>query len=1361
MAGKAKSKANKLVALIMGTTLAVTIPLAGMISANAAVRTEGEKYKPDYDTLAEAVKAGKELSNEAALEGTVLLKNKDAALPMAGDEYLTVFGNGADYAKGIANGGFKVNQVTSTNVDSFTSSQKNRMKAYNDAAVILVSSSYSGEGKTSGYRTDEIEDNKWVDETPYTYGDEAGTEFTHKSNPYAKGEEKVEYKNSKQISDQTEELICFAHENFKKVIIMITADTTIEVGNLEASDKVDAILSVGNLGSAGWQGTGYGGYDVLYKLLNGEVNPSGRTYDLWAWDMTAQPTWANDGNGADTLSTTEAEASFAYGGSYVAMAYRDAEGKIVQRYDHAGSNNKSVYYSVKYEEGIYSGYRYHETAAAEAGLSAYEGYKYDQQVVYPFGYGLSYTDFHKEIVSVTGAWTETAVGSLNRNSKITVEVKVTNTGDTAGKDVVELYGHAPYYKNGIEKNEVVLVGFDKTSTLRPGQSQTLSIEVKVSDLASFDDKDLNGNGYKTWELDRVSANDTKGNALHDSKGHYEIRLQSNSHDVDDAVQLKDLTEDVILKYSSDESVKEENVLSQDNVFNMLGYDPVTGKDLVEDGKMQIMSRADFKTTFPEVEEVGDEATIENLKRSAEWFEMQEAYGTAEADAWKAYETALNITESREAELREDNSSLPWALSDSAFTELKKATGDWKQNYTDEDHDLYFSDLIGVEYTEVRFQNTDQTAEGYTSNEKLVGLTGIQAWNILLNKMTVDEMKHYISNGQYTTDKIDSIKKPATRMMDSALVVDQEQKAEGLNWGGCPHYAGTWNKDLMYRRGLISGNIALLSNAKNGMGSFTDPNELNTWYAPAMDLHRSAFTGRNSEYFSEDPFLSGTTGGLIVKGMRDRGIMCTIKHFALNECEQQREMYQTYATEQSCRELYMKQYEIAIEDYSADGIMTSYNCMGDFHSETNYAVMQQMVRDQWGFDGFITTDAVNPKSHMFTMDTYIRTGNNLLLSSFDNDETNEKTGFIAISGDYDSAAGVYKLADGTVSNTQWSVLRTSVRQLLYAEVNSSVAKNGIDVFSFKDATLTAAAQGANYSANIGLKADSATYTVSSGALPAGLSINNQGVISGTPAESGEFTFTVNFLGDGWVKKSATFKMSVASCFELDDGGVAPEAGTEYSAYIASDAVKVGDDYDEISYNDNGTLPEGLTIDELGEITGTPKTPGTYDVMITVTGSKTTQGGGGGGFPGGPGGGFPGGPGGGGSSVQKTEFTYKFTLTVGGEAAEEITLESLKAELDALAEKVNAEDLSSIKAEIASLKTKLETLEGSLGEGTDLTELNGKISALETKVAELEKNSGNDGGCGSVIGSTGVVALFGVIAVAGIALAVRGNKKKEDQ
>ena len=202
--------------------------------------------------------------------------------------------------------------------------------------------------------------------------------------------------------------------------------------------------------------------------------------------------------------------------------------------------------------------------------------------------------------------------------------------------------------------------------------------------------------------------------------------------------------------------------------------------------------------------------------------------------------------------------------------------------------------------------------------------------------------------------------------------------------------------------------------------------------------------------------------------------------------------------------------------------------------------------------------------------------------------------------------------------------------------------------------------------------------------------------------------------------------------------------------------MGDDYDTITYDDNGTLPEGLTIDDLGEISGTPVMPGTYNVVITVTGSKTTQGGGGG-FPGFPGG--PGGPGGG-STTTNTEFIYEFTLTVGGEAPEEITLESLKSQLDALASQIGDGDLASLASQLEELKAQVAQLEGSVGEGVDLTEINTQISAFETAVEALEQSSG-EGGCSGSLGVGGAIALAAAFAAIGGALVVsKAVKSKKD-
>lgn len=1235
---KAKKATVALAALCMSLVVGMT-----PIVKTMALQATDEKYTTDYSTIAEANEAAEKLSNETTAEGSILLKNKDNALPMVGNEWVTVFGS-SDYANGIKSGGFSVFNLNSTK--DFTPAQKKSFKAYSDAAIIVVSTRSAGEGRTSGYVTDEVEDNKFAGEENLTYAD--GTPFRHKS--LGTSADGTEYKHSLEIGDATEELIKYCSENFKKVIIMLTTPSTMEVGILEVSDKVDAILSVGTPGSGGWQGTAYGGYEALGGLLNGTINPSGKTVDLWAWDFTANTTWANDGNSGKSFTSAADEDAYyeMYSGVSVTSAMRTEEGKYAVRKGHTSSDVVKNYYVVEYEEDIYSGYRYYETAAAEAALGNYDGFKYEHSVVYPFGYGLSYTTFEKHIVgSSISDWGKRQANWTN-GGKMTIKVEVKNTGSVAGKEVVEIYGHAPYYKNGVAKTENVLVGFEKTKMLKPGEKQIIEVEVKISDLASYDYLDANGNGKTTYELDRVAATDEKGNALHDSVGHYELRLQSDSHTVDDTLQLPDLAETIILAKSS--TGKEiSNLFSGKDIYNTLSYDPATQKTLVEEGKMRLLSRADFAGTFP------DMRTGNEFVRSQDWYTLVDTYADWEADAYGkdgSFDQLLGETAAKE-----DDSDLPWAVSDAEKAAMEQKSGvTWRQG---EENGLKFRDLAGVEYD----SNKQYTINGQAMN-------GMAAWEKLLNEMTWDEMVYEVMHGAYHSLAIESIEKPNANYMDSALVVDQELRENGFNWGDCGRYASTWNKDIMYRRGVISGCISILSEST---GPMSDSVGMDGWYAPAIDLHRSPFGGRSSEYFSEDPYISGVTAGEIVAGMASKGVLCTIKHCPLNENETQRRSLFTYVSEQAAREVYFKAFEIVLEDYQCAAIMTAYNNIGDIHSNAHYNFMNELVRGEWGFNGFATSDAVSPCNDFFTMDLYLRTGNSLLLSNLNTDESTE---FCGVSGTYDAASNTVKLKDGTVSNTQWYVVRQAMLQILYAEVNSAINANGYDLSGFVGGALKNATQGESYNQSLGFNVNgTCSYEITSGELPAGLSFKNQ-ALTGTPTEAGTYTFTVKLSIDTWVKKSATFTVTVESAFSLDENA-APEYGKAYDAYVVS-SIFTTDVYTKgITYAlANGSeLPAGLTMSEDGHITGTPEVTGEYQVLIAVTGEKEGQQGGG--FPGG---GFPGGSGGpGGASSNKTTLHYVLTLNIGGEKEEILTLTEtqLKAFIEAATEsKLTEEQVNAI-------------------------------------------------------------------------------------
>ena len=257
---------------------------------------------------------------------------------------------------------------------------------------------------------------------------------------------------------------------FKHVVVVFNTPSSFEATFLKDSayaafaDKIDAAVWIGFTGS--------NGITALGEILNGDVNPSGRLVDTWAADFTKNPSFANFGTGC-LPDTTD-------------------------KYDGG------MYYSVDYEEGIYVGYRYYETRGETDGEDWYNA-----NVVYPFGYGLSYTTFD---------WTvgDASASEIELGTTITVPVTVKNTGSVAGKEVVQVYANPPYTKGGIEKASANLVGFAKTDLLQPGQSQTVTVDWVAQDMASYDWNDANANGYTGYELEA---------------GNYVITARSNSHDV--------------------------------------------------------------------------------------------------------------------------------------------------------------------------------------------------------------------------------------------------------------------------------------------------------------------------------------------------------------------------------------------------------------------------------------------------------------------------------------------------------------------------------------------------------------------------------------------------------------------------------------------------------------------------------------------------------------------------------------------------------------------------------------------------------------------------------------------------------------
>jgi len=443
------------------------------------------KFYVDYSTLEEAQTAAHALAVELAAEGITLLKNENNALPLSSDETKVTllgirtarmirsgFGSGSGGGSAIGNllgealeaAGYTVNpktvelylkevsqmvedRVYEIDMDSYGPSITSTYASYGDAAILTFS-------RTGAENYDIATNNVPGHSNPDDHG--------------------------LQLDDNERELVMHAKQHFSKVIVLINSSNIMQIPELaepktDTNMGVDAILWVGSVGQDG--------ATAIAHILNGDITPSGHTVDLWEKDFTKSPTFTNFGPNTQN---------------------KDANGNRLDTLYYDKDGNPTLFANLEYREGIYSGYKFYETKYADEGESGYEN------VLYPFGYGLSYTNFQWELDGVAST---AAISAANET--VTIRVKVTNTGSVAGKDVVQVYANPPYTKGGIEKAAANLMGFAKTSLLQPGQSEVVTVQFVAQDMASFDWNDANGNGFYGYELEA---------------GDYIISAKRNSHD---------------------------------------------------------------------------------------------------------------------------------------------------------------------------------------------------------------------------------------------------------------------------------------------------------------------------------------------------------------------------------------------------------------------------------------------------------------------------------------------------------------------------------------------------------------------------------------------------------------------------------------------------------------------------------------------------------------------------------------------------------------------------------------------------------------------------------------------------------------
>lgn len=627
-----------------------------------------------------------------------------------------------------------------------------------------------------------------------------------------------------ELSVTEEQLVEKVCSEFDDVIVIINANNTMELGWVDDYEEIKSVLLAPGAGSTG--------FAALGEILNGSVNPSGRTADTYVKDLLATHYINNIGN----------------------LPYMNADDLKEQALAADASYKGNVSF-VNYVEGIYVGYKFYETAAEE-GLIDYE-----KSVQYPFGYGLSYTEFEK-----------TMANFKDNGDTISFDVEVKNTGDVAGKDVVEIYYTPPYTNGGIEKASVNLVEFEKTELLEPGKSQTLSFEIAKEDMASYDSSQIKveGGGYIL------------------EAGDYVISVRSDSHTV---VAEEKFTVDKDIDYSKEGRSTDET--TPVNVF-----EDYTRGTFVE------LSRADgFKNA------------------GASWQRPTEEQYTMTDELKAAVEAnTFGIYDSTKYDNPEDE--MPTLGADNGLT---------------------LFDLKGVDYED-------------------------EKWDKLLDQLSFEDMATMINVGGWQTAEIDSVGKVATSDCDGPAGLNNfVTKTYGTPYPCEVLLAQTWNKQLAYEVGESMGQ------------EFADVKNYG-WYGPAMNTHRSAFAGRNFEYYSEDGVLAGYLAMNQVNGAATKGVYPYIKHFAVNDQECNREAFLlTFASEQAIREIYLKPFELCIKGFEGQAMacMSAYNWLGSVPACANSDLLQTILRDEWGFRGMVISDYDGSYGYMIS-ENCVRNGNDLML-----------------------------------------------------------------------------------------------------------------------------------------------------------------------------------------------------------------------------------------------------------------------------------------------------------------------------------------------------------------------------------------------
>ncbi|MEE3377777.1 MAG: glycoside hydrolase family 3 C-terminal domain-containing protein [Lachnospiraceae bacterium] len=901
---------------IFSTLLILALSLTSVANANSSVinrqlgttayitKTKGSSvsdttyFKSEFSSVEELANAKHALAAEIAAEGSVLLKNANSALPLNKDtETVTVWGlnslvptlgglmgspafpseAGGQKATGILDAlGMKGVQFNGAFAgfygENFASVRKSSLFGAEipghshtvsfDTIPEPASSYQIGELPASAYPADLLAS---ADNTTalvlLTRDSSEAADFTTAMTSDPLGNT---FETPLSLSAYEREIIDLAKQHSNgKVVVLINSVAVMEIEELKQDPDIDAILWVGLPGMYGFEG--------VANVLIGAQSPSGHLVDTYAVSSLSAPAMVNFGiHSYDN--------------------YSGAEGSPLTK------GNLADYYLIE-SEGIYIGYKYYETRyedsvlgrgkadAAEGSLDG-SAWNYAKEVSYPFGYGMSYTSFSQELKEV----------KVDIGGESYAVVKVTNTGDVAGKDVVQLYVQSPYTEGGLEKAAIQLLSFGKTEVLEPGESAELTISFEPQYFASYDEKLVKEDGTTgAWVLDEGDYYFTVGNGAHEA--------------VNNVLAKKLGGTDKLITINENETINADNAIAV-----TLKRDETTYSANVQNA----LQDADINRYIP--------GTVEYTTRS-DWTK-----GWTPAAGVTATEEMLPTLQNHGHELTPNSDyEIVWGARNGLslasmmeFDESGKLVG-----VTDFD-DPKWDSLV----QQITLPEAINFLENCTDEFDAIGSVGIG--NVYTNDGPLGFVNDQVSGYAAKWDASNSDEPTYVGPNDPyAVWTLAEMPTE-------PVVASTFNPELVRREGELFGEDGLWTNISGLLG-------------PGVNLHTAVYCGRAHEYYSEDAMLTNRMAAELADGTWSKGTWCVMKHFAMNDMEYNRTGLSTFFTEQAARENGLRAFEGAVKGDSLLGVMSAYNRVGTTFAGGHDGLMTQILRTEWGFRGWVETD----------------------------------------------------------------------------------------------------------------------------------------------------------------------------------------------------------------------------------------------------------------------------------------------------------------------------------------------------------------------------------------------------------------------